>query len=58
MSSLVNVSLSLIIVWWPPYVRLVRGAVLAVAAEDLKHLIVTDVRQHIERLGAAFEDRH
>lgn len=32
--SLVNVSLSLIVVWWPPYVRLVRGAVLAVAAED------------------------
>lgn len=32
--SLLNVSLSLIIVWWPPYVRLVRGAVLAVSAED------------------------
>jgi peptide/nickel transport system permease protein len=32
--SLVNVSISLIVVWWPPYVRLVRGAVLAVAAED------------------------
>lgn len=32
--SLLNVSLSLIVVWWPPYVRLVRGAVLAVAAED------------------------
>jgi peptide/nickel transport system permease protein len=33
-SSLVNVTLSLIVVWWPPYVRLVRGAVLAVATED------------------------
>jgi len=32
--SLMNVTLSLIIVWWPAYVRLVRGAVLAVAAED------------------------
>jgi peptide/nickel transport system permease protein len=32
--SLLNVTLSLIIVWWPSYVRLVRGAVLAVAAED------------------------
>ena len=32
--SLLNVSLSLIVVWWPPYVRLVRGAVLAVSAED------------------------
>jgi peptide/nickel transport system permease protein len=32
--SLVNVTLSLIVVWWPPYVRLVRGAVLQVAAED------------------------
>jgi peptide/nickel transport system permease protein len=32
--SLVNVTLSLIVVWWPPYVRLVRGAVLAVATED------------------------
>jgi peptide/nickel transport system permease protein len=32
--SLLNVTLSLIVVWWPPYVRLVRGAVLAVAAED------------------------
>ncbi len=32
--SLLNVSLSLIVVWWPPYVRLVRGAVLAVATED------------------------
>jgi len=32
--SLVNVTFSLIVVWWPPYVRLVRGAVLQVAAED------------------------
>jgi peptide/nickel transport system permease protein len=32
--SLLNVTLSLIIVWWPAYVRLVRGAVLAVATED------------------------
>lgn len=32
--SLINVTLSLIVVWWPPYVRLVRGGVLAVAAED------------------------
>jgi peptide/nickel transport system permease protein len=32
--SLFNVTLSLIVVWWPPYVRLVRGAVLQVAAED------------------------
>jgi len=32
--SLLNVTISLIVVWWPPYVRLVRGAVLAVAAED------------------------
>ena len=32
--SLVNVTISMIIVWWPPYVRLVRGGVLAIAAED------------------------
>jgi peptide/nickel transport system permease protein len=32
--SLVNVTISLIVVWWPPYVRLVRGGVLAVATED------------------------
>jgi peptide/nickel transport system permease protein len=32
--SLPNVTLSLIVVWWPSYVRLVRGAVLAVSAED------------------------
>jgi peptide/nickel transport system permease protein len=33
-ASLFNVTLSLIVVWWPPYVRLVRGAVLEVSAED------------------------
>jgi len=32
--SLVNVTFSMIVVWWPPYVRLVRGGVLAIAAED------------------------
>jgi peptide/nickel transport system permease protein len=32
--SLTNVTLSMIIVWWPPYVRLVRGGVLEVTAED------------------------
>jgi peptide/nickel transport system permease protein len=32
--SLLNVTLSLTTVWWPPYVRLVRGSVLAVTAED------------------------
>ena len=32
--SLLNVTFSMIIVWWPPYVRLVRGGVLAIAAED------------------------
>jgi peptide/nickel transport system permease protein len=32
--SLMNVTFSMIIVWWPPYVRLVRGGVLAIAAED------------------------
>jgi peptide/nickel transport system permease protein len=32
--SLLNVAISLIVVWWPSYVRLVRGAVLAVSAED------------------------
>ena len=32
--SLLNVTLSMIIDWWPPYVRLVRGGVLEVAAED------------------------
>jgi len=33
-SSLVNATLSFVFVWWPPYVRLVRGGVLEVAAED------------------------
>lgn len=32
--SLLNVTLSLVFVWWPPYVRLVRGGVLAVKSED------------------------
>jgi peptide/nickel transport system permease protein len=32
--SLLNVTVSMIVVWWPPYVRLVRGGVLEVAAED------------------------
>jgi len=33
-SGLVNATLSFVFVWWPPYVRLVRGGVLEVAAED------------------------
>jgi peptide/nickel transport system permease protein len=33
-SSLVNATLAFVFVWWPPYVRLVRGGVLEVAAED------------------------
>jgi peptide/nickel transport system permease protein len=33
-SGLANATLSFIFVWWPPYVRLVRGGVLEVAAED------------------------
>ena len=33
-SGLVNATLSFVLVWWPPYVRLVRGGVLEVAAED------------------------
>ncbi len=33
-SGLVNATLAFIFVWWPPYVRLVRGGVLEVAAED------------------------
>ena len=33
-SSLVNAAISLTFVWWPPYVRLVRGGVLAVKSED------------------------
>src|SRR5579871_708305 len=32
--SLLFASLSLTLVWWPPYVRLVRGGVLAVKSED------------------------
>jgi peptide/nickel transport system permease protein len=32
--SLLNAALSLTLVWWPPYVRLVRGGVLAVKSED------------------------
>jgi peptide/nickel transport system permease protein len=32
--SLLNATISLIFVWWPPYVRLVRGSMLEVAAED------------------------
>ena len=33
-SGLVNATLAFVFVWWPPYVRLVRGGVLEVAAED------------------------
>ena len=33
-SSLVNATFAFVFVWWPPYVRLVRGGVLEVAAED------------------------
>lgn len=33
-SSLLNAALSLTFVWWPPYVRLVRGGVLALKSED------------------------
>jgi peptide/nickel transport system permease protein len=33
-SGLLNATLSFVFVWWPPYVRLVRGGVLEVAAED------------------------
>ncbi|MEM0142740.1 MAG: ABC transporter permease [Candidatus Parvarchaeum sp.] len=32
--SLVNVTFALIFVWWPPYVRLIRGATLQVSASD------------------------
>jgi peptide/nickel transport system permease protein len=32
--GLVNAMLAFVFVWWPPYVRLVRGGVLEVAAED------------------------
>lgn len=33
-SGLVNATMAFVFVWWPPYVRLVRGGVLEVAAED------------------------
>ncbi|MDA4124723.1 MAG: ABC transporter permease [Thaumarchaeota archaeon] len=33
-SSLLNAAISLTFVWWPSYVRLVRGGVLAIKAED------------------------
>lgn len=33
-SSLLNAAISLTFVWWPPYVRLVRGGVLALKSED------------------------
>jgi peptide/nickel transport system permease protein len=33
-SGLINAMLAFVFVWWPPYVRLVRGGVLEVAAED------------------------
>jgi len=33
-AGLVNAMLAFVFVWWPPYVRLVRGSVLEVAAED------------------------
>jgi peptide/nickel transport system permease protein len=33
-SGLFNAMLAFVFVWWPPYVRLVRGGVLEVAAED------------------------
>ncbi|MBD6955575.1 MAG: ABC transporter permease [Thermoplasmatales archaeon] len=32
--SLMNATISLIVVWWPPYVRLVRGNTLQVSAQD------------------------
>jgi peptide/nickel transport system permease protein len=32
--SLLNATIALFFVWWPPYVRLVRGGVLEVSAED------------------------
>jgi peptide/nickel transport system permease protein len=32
--GLVNAMLAFVFVWWPPYVRLVRGGVLEVVAED------------------------
>jgi peptide/nickel transport system permease protein len=33
-SGLLNATIAFVFVWWPPYVRLVRGGVLEVAAED------------------------
>ncbi|MCL4412368.1 MAG: ABC transporter permease [Candidatus Thermoplasmatota archaeon] len=33
-SSLINASIAIIIVWWPPYVRLVRGSTLEVTANE------------------------
>ncbi|MGP8128970.1 MAG: ABC transporter permease [Candidatus Bathyarchaeia archaeon] len=33
-AGLVNAMLAFVFVWWPPYVRLVRGGVLEVVAED------------------------
>jgi peptide/nickel transport system permease protein len=33
-SSILNATLSIVFVWWPPYVRLVRGGVLEVTTED------------------------
>lgn len=32
--SLVNAAFSIIFVWWPPYVRLIRGSTLQVSASD------------------------
>ncbi|MEM0116605.1 MAG: ABC transporter permease [Thermoplasmata archaeon] len=32
--SLVNALISLLVVWWPPYVRLIRGNTLQVSAQD------------------------
>jgi len=33
-SGIINAMLAFVFVWWPPYVRLVRGGVLEVVAED------------------------
>lgn len=33
-AGLVNAMIAFVFVWWPPYVRLVRGGVLEVASED------------------------
>ncbi|MEM4170154.1 MAG: ABC transporter permease [Thermoplasmata archaeon] len=32
--SLINALFSLVVVWWPPYVRLIRGNTLQVSAQD------------------------